>query len=138
MILHFAIDQAEVPPQGRTTLEAWLTRIKQLGRSAVVSVAGHADATGPTRHNQQLSMARAEAVAKLIREQGVTVRSVKGFGSRRPLDTNRTSQGRGRNRRVDLRLQPEDMARGVVESHPVIPRRGSYAKPSTSKKRSAR
>jgi OOP family OmpA-OmpF porin len=139
VILHFAIDRSEITPSGREALEAWITQVKGVGVPVRISVSGYADATGRFRHNLPLSGARAKAVAQILQTEGVQVASVHGFGSLRPVATNRTPEGRARNRRVDIRLNaPAVHAQGVVDSGLVWSRQAAHAMPSISKTRLAR
>ena len=69
-------------------------------------VLGFADNDGSPKANQSLSEKRAQAVANRFRQLGVKdVHSI-GFGDRAPLDRSGTTEGQGRNRRVELYLMP--------------------------------
>jgi outer membrane protein OmpA-like peptidoglycan-associated protein len=61
------------------------------------------DLAGPGR--QALTEARAEAIADALNKLGVELRRIKrtGYGSSRPLTSNRTAKGREMNRRVEIR-----------------------------------
>ncbi len=69
-----------------------------------VSVLGHTDNVGKERNNVLLSTRRAEVVAEYIKNKGVADERVafEGFGSSRPVTGNETSEGRSKNRRVEL------------------------------------
>lgn len=69
-----------------------------------VSVDGHTDSAGSKKDNQKLSERRAHAVADRLTEQGVAAGclSVRGFGESRPVADNGTTEGRSRNRRVEI------------------------------------
>lgn len=69
-----------------------------------LAVQGHTDNTSTPAHNQQLSEARARAVAASLTAQGVAAGRLQaaGFGQTRPLADNATDAGRARNRRVEL------------------------------------
>ena len=56
-----------------------------------------------------LSVARAEAVAGFLGEQGVDPRRLvtHGFGAALPLKDNATDDGRARNRRVQFLVMPD-------------------------------
>jgi chemotaxis protein MotB len=76
-----------------------------------ISVAGHTDnvpiRSGPYKTNLRLSAARASAVAEfLIAESHIDPRriSTMGFGEYRPIESNDTSEGRRKNRRVEIIL----------------------------------
>jgi len=74
-----------------------------LGR---VEVAGHTDNRGSDSYNQTLSEKRANSVREYLIGQGVAVERLisKGYGEVKPLDTNRTPEGREVNRRVEFNL----------------------------------
>ena len=67
-----------------------------------VRVEGHTDNVGKEAANQTLSQRRADAVKAYLVKKGVPVARVtaEGFGSSRPIDTNKTKLGRANNRRV--------------------------------------
>jgi outer membrane protein OmpA-like peptidoglycan-associated protein len=71
------------------------------------AVAGHTDATGDDRINQELSCARALAVKRYLSGKGVAVArlSAYGFGSGRPLEAGQADSQA--NRRVEIRKAPE-------------------------------
>ena len=70
----------------------------------LVLVVGHTDTSGDERHNQVLSLKRAESVADNLVSKGVNedVIRVIGRGSKEPLASNDTREGRIQNRRVDI------------------------------------
>jgi outer membrane protein OmpA-like peptidoglycan-associated protein len=84
-----------------------LARFLQRYPTLDVEVTGHTDSTGTERHNVALSTRRAEAVADYLVEHGAIFDRIayEGFGSSRPITSNATEQGRGRNRRVDVRIK---------------------------------
>jgi OOP family OmpA-OmpF porin len=68
-------------------------------------VEGHTDDVGGGRYNMDLSQRRAESVMKkLIEENGIDKSrlSAKGYGDTRRLEYNTTSEGRKKNRRVEV------------------------------------
>ena len=69
-----------------------------------VEVGGHTDPTGTEEKNLRLSQRRAEAVRAYLIDAGVEASRVtaKGYGSSQPIDTNRTEEGRSKNRRVEF------------------------------------
>lgn len=71
------------------------------------AVAGHTDATGDDRINQELSCARSLAVVRYLGGKGVAAQrlSAYGFGSARPLETGQPESAA--NRRVEIRKAPE-------------------------------
>ena len=70
-----------------------------------VIVRGFADNRGSEELNLKLSLERAEYVANLLRDKGVTPKSVRGFGEENPIASNESEKGRQKNRRVEIWLQ---------------------------------
>jgi outer membrane protein OmpA-like peptidoglycan-associated protein len=66
---------------------------------------GHTDSIGPSSYNQTLSERRAEAVKNYLIKKGVDPKRfvAKGFGESQPVAPNTTSEGRQKNRRVELK-----------------------------------
>jgi outer membrane protein OmpA-like peptidoglycan-associated protein len=78
-------------------------------RSQIV-VEGHTDSYGSDDTNMSLSQARADAVSTYLAEAfGIPAFRISavGYGETRPIANNETPQGRERNRRIDVRIEPE-------------------------------
>lgn len=75
-------------------------------RDSSIEILGHTDSSGDERLNQQLSLARAQAVAEYLAGRGVVAQRLNpiGVGSSLPIADNRTRYGRGLNRRIDIRF----------------------------------
>jgi len=69
-----------------------------------IEVAGHTDSTGTAEYNQRLSQARAETVLNFLASKGIARdrMSARGYGEEKPVASNDTSEGRAKNRRVEL------------------------------------
>jgi OOP family OmpA-OmpF porin len=69
-----------------------------------VEVQGHTDSQGRDDYNMRLSQERAEAVRQYLINQGIdgSRMTARGYGETRPIDSNRSAAGRGRNRRVEF------------------------------------
>ena len=80
--------------------------INSFAKGGTVDFVGHTDSTGSDAYNQKLSVARAQNVARLLQEYGlsndVKVGSISGKGESQPSHTNATVEGRYNNRRVEL------------------------------------
>jgi outer membrane protein OmpA-like peptidoglycan-associated protein len=76
--------------------------------STVVGVFGHTDNTGSTATNEALSLRRAESVMGVLQVEGVNTARMRarGFGYTQPIASNDTPEGRAKNRRVEIRIQP--------------------------------
>jgi len=74
--------------------------------TVTADIYGHADSTGPTAYNQNLSEKRAQAVIDYLASKGVDPQRLtgKGLGENQPVAPNTTKQGRQKNRRVEVGL----------------------------------
>ena len=86
--------------------------INQFAEGGSIDFIGHTDSTGSDAYNQKLSVARAQNVARLLKEYGlkntVSYGTITGRGESQPIDTNNTVDGRYNNRRVELFFQNVD------------------------------
>jgi outer membrane protein OmpA-like peptidoglycan-associated protein len=75
-----------------------------------IQVEGHTDADGSDTYNLKLSQSRAEAVVEYLVKAGVDGSRLvaKGFGEGLPIDTNDTTKGKARNRRVEFTILEQD------------------------------
>ena len=69
-------------------------------------VEGHTDNVGGAVYNKGLSERRAKSVVKWLVDHGIEREHLldAGFGLERPIDTNNTSAGRQKNRRVEFHI----------------------------------
>ena len=118
--LHFALNKAVIPPQGIEVLRTWALRIKALDHTPHLKVSGYSDSTGRRAHNMTLSLGRAKAVAVVLASEGLVMDKVEGLGPDAPIAPNTNTEGRARNRRVEIRLQAEGVqVEGHIENQPV-------------------
>lgn len=73
-----------------------------------ITVAGHTDSTGSDAINNPLSQQRAQSVAGFLTSRGVANHRINtvGYGSRMPIASNATVEGRAKNRRVEITINP--------------------------------
>jgi outer membrane protein OmpA-like peptidoglycan-associated protein len=69
-----------------------------------LEVQGHTDSQGDDRRNLELTQRQAEAVKAYLVRAGIAASrlTANGYGETRPIESNRTSQGRAINRRVEF------------------------------------
>ena len=67
-----------------------------------INVFGHTDSRGTESYNKELSWRRANSVAAYLEKKLVYKINSWGMGSDKPVADNRTSAGRGKNRRVEI------------------------------------
>jgi len=67
---------------------------------------GHTDNVGGKTYNQKLSQARADAVKQYLTDKGVEGSRItaKGYGLSKPIASNKTPEGRQKNRRVEFTI----------------------------------
>jgi len=104
----FDTGKYELGPVAREKL-AKLSGILATHSGLQLDVEGHTDSTGSVQTNQTLSDQRAQTVARYLVEQGVPGRNVKsmGFADSHPVADNSTSEGRQKNRRVEIIVSGE-------------------------------
>ena len=101
--IYFDTDKAVVKPESAPSLTAISAFLKS--NPVNVYIVGHTDNTGDFTRNSTLSKERATAVAEeLATHYGVkrTQITAQGVGPLAPVATNRTEDGKARNRRVEL------------------------------------
>jgi outer membrane protein OmpA-like peptidoglycan-associated protein len=71
-----------------------------------VEISGHTDNVGDTKMNQKLSEDRANSVREFLISEGVSenLLTTIGFGESKPVESNNTTRGKAKNRRVELRF----------------------------------
>ena len=107
--LTFESGQATVGSQYRSLLAKVRAAVAVFPRSQV-TVEGHTDAYGSDGANLVLSRTRAEAVGQYLNTE-LNIASYRisavGYGETRPIANNETPQGRTRNRRIDIVIEPQ-------------------------------
>lgn len=101
----FDTGSARLTATGRYQMES-LSKVyaQQNNKSNYFLVVGHTDSSGSPEMNKQLSEQRARAVGLLLRNAGISESHIyyQGAGASRPIGNNLTSEGRAKNRRVEI------------------------------------
>jgi OmpA-OmpF porin, OOP family len=99
----FDVGKSTVKAESMGTIRQIVLALKA-APSLRVEIDGHTDSDGDAGSNVTLSTARAEAVRKLLVDQGIDASrlTVKGYGAAKPIDSNATPEGKANNRRVEL------------------------------------
>ena len=105
----FDTNSASLSPGGIERLRTFAQTISKYPKQRVI-VKGHTDAQGDDRFNQKLSEERADSVRNYVVSEGVASARVTaiGFGSKLPVATNASAEGRQQNRRVEIELRPDE------------------------------
>lgn len=113
----YRLNSAALTNEGKKNIDAFLSDLKgsSVKGPEMFVVGGHADSTGPDRYNYQLARRRAESVVEyLILEKKIDPAKVVtvSFGESSPMTDNTTRDGRGKNRRVEIRVFSEIITTG--------------------------
>ncbi|MCA9636805.1 MAG: OmpA family protein [Myxococcales bacterium] len=117
--LAFEINKATIRPASFATLDR-IAEVLLRHPDALVEVRGHRDAF-PSDHvfASEITQKRAQSVLRYLVDHGVPSASLRavGYGDSMPIDTNKTPEGRARNRRVELVLveRPVSFAEGCTK-----------------------
>jgi outer membrane protein OmpA-like peptidoglycan-associated protein len=101
--IFFETSKAELKPSSYKSLNALVTFLNEYP-NVTVEISGHTDNVGTAAINLKVSEQRAKSVAEYVVSQGVPASRVvsKGYGLTKPKYTNKTAQGRAKNRRVEF------------------------------------
>jgi OOP family OmpA-OmpF porin len=92
----------------RSTSYATLNKVAELliAKNFSLKLAGHTDNTGSMALNLRLSKERAEAIKAYLVSQGANASRIEatGYGPNQPIASNKTAEGRQKNRRVEFTL----------------------------------
>ncbi len=102
--LKFAPGQAIIQPEYFSLLTKVQRAIHEFPQSYIV-VQGHTDATGNAYKNKLLSEKRAQAVKEYLQANlSLDANQIQaiGMGDQKPIASNKTAEGRAKNRRIDI------------------------------------
>ena len=102
-MIHFATNATTLSEKDKLFLDKVAEYLIKLPE-VKIEVQGHTDNTGSDKINNTISYNRAKSVADYLIAKGVPESQliVKGYGSSKPIASNKTAQGRATNRRVQL------------------------------------
>jgi OOP family OmpA-OmpF porin len=101
----FDFDKATLKPEAKSKLDELVDKTKQINLEVIIAV-GHTDSVGTDAYNQKLSVRRAEAIKTYLTSKGVEANRVytEGKGEKQPVASNKTTEGRAKNRRVEIEV----------------------------------
>ena len=101
--MNFDFNKSNIRPDAKVILDEAAAILKR-NPDVKVNVDGYTDGVGTKDYNQKLSERRAASVADYLGKAGVDRSHLtpRGFGMSNPVDSNKTKEGRAKNRRVEL------------------------------------
>jgi OOP family OmpA-OmpF porin len=101
----FDFDKSVIKPDGKNKLDDLSQKIRAISLEVVIAI-GHADSIGTDAYNQKLSVRRAESVKAYLVSKGVEPNRIytEGKGEKQPVASNKTNDGRAKNRRVEIEV----------------------------------
>src|SRR5436190_1177847 len=121
--INFETDKADLMPESLPRLDAVglvLVRWPELK----IEIGGHTDSRGSDAKNQKLSEARAKAVADYLLKKFPALKpeqyTVKGYGEKVPIASNKTPEGMALNRRVEFLVQNKDVLKREIEKRHLL------------------
>lgn len=102
----FDFDKSVLKAEGKKSLDEAVAKMKGIDVEVIIAT-GHTDSIGTEAYNQKLSERRANAVKDYLVSKGVPANKVTtlGKGETQPVATNKTKDGRAKNRRVDVEFK---------------------------------
>ena len=101
----FDFDKSVLKSEGKAKLDDLVSKMGGMNLEVIIAV-GHTDSIGSDAYNQRLSIRRSEAVKAYLVGKGVEKNRVytEGKGEKQPVADNKTSEGRAKNRRVEIEV----------------------------------
>ena len=101
----FDFDKSVLKPEAKAKLDDLVAKTSAVALEVIIAV-GHTDAVGTDGYNQKLSVQRSEAVKAYLVGKGIEKNRVytEGKGEKQPVADNKTSEGRAKNRRVEIEV----------------------------------
>ncbi len=101
----FDFDKSVIKPEGKAKLDDLSNKIRGINLEVVIAI-GHTDSIGTDEYNQKLSVRRAESVKAYLVSKGVEPNRIytEGKGEKQPVATNKTAEGRAKNRRTEIEV----------------------------------
>jgi len=101
----FDFDKSVLKPAGKAKLDDLVAKVKGINLEVIIAV-GHTDSIGTDAYNQKLSVRRAESVKAYLISKGIEKNRIytEGKGEKQPVASNKTKEGRAKNRRVEIEV----------------------------------
>jgi OOP family OmpA-OmpF porin len=104
--VHFAFNKDNLTKDAQAALDQLATDVPNT-KGYIITVEGATDSVGSTEYNYDLSQRRADSVIQYLASRySIPAHKIYliGLGKDKPVEDNKTREGRAKNRRVDVRL----------------------------------
>ena len=104
--VHFGFNKDNLTKDAKAALDQLASDVPNT-KGYILTLEGGTDSTGPADYNYDLSQRRATSVIQYLASQhNIPAHKIYviGLGKDKPVDSNKTSEGRAKNRRVDVKL----------------------------------
>jgi peptidoglycan-associated lipoprotein len=104
---NFKFGKTVLPDEAKQKIDEMVASLKQDPKNIYLEIEGHTDNVGAAKTNEQIGLARAEAVKKYLYDQyqiPLHKMNVISYGKEKPVAPNKTRAGRAQNRRVVIKV----------------------------------
>jgi outer membrane protein OmpA-like peptidoglycan-associated protein len=101
--IYFSLNKSDITKDSEFEVNKMAKLLKK-SSTMKIEIQGHTDKVGGDEHNLQLSYERANSVRDFLISKGINRKriKIKGFGSRKPVASNKTEAGKAKNRRTEF------------------------------------
>jgi peptidoglycan-associated lipoprotein len=103
----FAFGKRQLNDEAKGEIDKVVEQLNADPKNVFLEIEGHTDAVGAPTVNDKLGLERAEAVKRYLYEQHnvpLHKMNVISYGETKPVDSNKTREGRAKNRRVVIKV----------------------------------
>jgi len=121
--VHFGFDKDFLTKQAKDELDKLATTVPNT-KGYIITVEGGTDSTGPADYNYDLSQRRADSVIQYLSSKyNIPAHKIYliGLGKDKPVEPNKTREGRAANRRVDVKLMSNSSSAQTQQPAPSGP-----------------
>jgi len=104
---NFKFGKTVLPDEAKQKIDEMVAQLKTDPKNIFLEIEGHTDNVGEPKTNEQIGLARAEAVKKYLYDQyqiPLHKMNVISYGEEKPVAPNKTRAGRAQNRRVVIKV----------------------------------
>jgi OOP family OmpA-OmpF porin len=121
--VQFGFDKDNLTKTSKEALDQLATNVPN-AKGYIIAVEGGTDSVGDANYNYDLSQRRADSVVQYLASQhNIPAHKIYliGLGKDKPVESNKTRDGRAKNRRVDVRLMTNSVDGSTPAQQPASP-----------------